>query len=297
MKSYKNILFVAVSIIAASNSHITQTDDDWNRFVNLFTNLFSQSKYEDNLNQLRSDLRGIPQKDIDSIIYIARKKFNTKNPKKNYQINQIMHEAIVVQVKTNTTMMAERYTDNPEEIEVSVRSMVSNVKARFEQGENLNGLALTQFFDHDSLKRLVLQNIRDPHYDSYPTYITEHSTYPTRPAKEKPAPKRPSRLHAHHSSYNDYLNQLKNDLKGIPESDIDAIVAMGRQQLIQNKPTNTHKINNIMREAIINQVRINTRTYAGRLTNDQTAIDNTVQSMSGNVQARLARGDNLNGQA
>jgi len=294
MKNYKSILFIAASIITTSNNHITQTNDNFMvSFINQLSRFFEQSEYEDQLNQLRNDLRGIPPEDIDAIEFRARRNLNTKNPKKDSRINQIMRRAIVDQIRDITATAAKNYTNNQEEIDASVRSMVNNVEVRLKKGKNLNGLALTQFFNRNLLKRLILQNVKNPHCDSSQTYATKPSTYLTKPANQTFAPKRPSRLHA----YDEYLEQFKHDLKGIPVSDINAIAAIGRQELIRQRPTNDNKKNNIMHEAIINRVRINTHTYASSLTKDQSAIDNTVDSMNGNVKARLARGDNLNGEA
>ncbi len=307
MKNYKNILLVSVSVIAL-NSHVIQTYDDsaLNRFLNAFTDLFSKSEYENFLDQFRNDLRGIPQKDIDSIIFIARQKLITKKPENDYQINQLMREAITDQVRTITITMAECYTYNQKEIDASVQSMVGNVKARLNRGDNLNGLALKQFFDRNSLKKLVQQNVNEP-YTSQPTYTKPVcSPQPAYPPQQqiycpqsvpKFTPVKPSNPTVDHVSYNDYLEQLKHDLKGIPTSKIGTIVVMSRQELLRQKPTNDRKKIDIMCEAVINCVRIDTRAIASKLTNDQTAVNNTVQSMSGNVKARLAQGDNLNGQA
>ena len=164
MKNYKSILFIAASIITTSNNHITQTGSSFSSWW------FSQPNYEDNLNQLRDNLRGIPQKDIDGIVSIARKKLNAKNPKNDDQINQIMHGAIVDQVENITAAEAQCHTNNTKEIEASVRSMVGNVKARLKRGKKLNGLAFAQFFDHDSLKWLVQQNISRTQKEQAPKF-------------------------------------------------------------------------------------------------------------------------------
>jgi len=288
MKNYKNILFIAVSIIATSNNHITKAGNSTSS---------PQFEYTDYLNQLRHDLRGVPQKDIDATERIAQKKLNAEKPKNGDRVNQIMRESIVDRVRDITIDTARHHTTNPKEIEASVRSMVGNVKARLARGENLNGLAVEEFFDRNSLKQLILQNVKNPYHNSSPTYLPQPSTYSTKLASQTPAPKKPSRLHFYRDSDNEYLARLKNKLRGIPSFEINAIAAIVGQELIRKRPTNEFKKNEITRKVIINRVRMNTHALADRLTNNQTTIDNTIESMSGNVKARLAGDDNLNGQA
>jgi hypothetical protein len=294
MKNYKTILLTSLCIVALNYSSISQAYDKWPRFMNWFFNSSPESPYESYLVQLRNDLQGIPTRDINSIIVLARKKLLLKNPENEYHINQLMRDAIVDQVRTITIDMAKNHTNNQKEIDASARSMVSNIKARLNRGENLNGLALKQFFDRDSLKHLVLQNIKNSH--NRQTVYNKPSTYSSQPSY-KPQIAIPITSIIYDLSNDDFLHQMRHDLKGVPESDINAIIAATRQEFLRKKPTNDYNKNSIAREAITNRVRMNTRIIANQLTHNATLVDNTVHSMSGNVKARLARGDNLNGQA
>ncbi len=163
MKNYKSILFIAASIITTSNNHITQTGSSFSSWW------FSQPNYEDNLNQLRDNLRGIPQKDIDGIVCIAQNKLNTKNPTNDYRINQIMREAIISRVRINTHATASRLTNNQTVINNTVQSMSGNIKARLARGDNLNGQALAQFFG-PSLERMVQQNVSQTQKEQIPKF-------------------------------------------------------------------------------------------------------------------------------
>lgn len=89
-----------------------------------------------------------------------------------------------------------------------------------------------------------------------------------------------------------YLDQLKNSLIGIPESDIDVIREETRQKLVRRKSRNE-----ILRKVVIDRVKINTRILAGKLTDNPEKIEALVKLMTSNLKKQLQQDDNLNGPA
>ena len=317
MKNYKSILLITVSIIAINNSHITQTYDDspwdnfWNEFADFVGRLRTGSAYEGRLNQLSNELGNFPRKDRNFIVSETRRKCISEDPQDDERaFRKITSKVIVKRVNQVVPSIAKSCKGTREQRENATYFIVGDVKAFLEkkfigQNESLDHPRLIQVFERARLKELIQQNIEysnnqsaytEPTYSPHPVYPPKQPTY-SRPVQKVPVPAKPSNPAVYRISNDDYLEQFQHDLKGIPTSKIGAIVAMGRQEFLRQKPTNDRKKINIMCEAVINCVRIDTRAIASRLTNDQTTVDNTVQSMSENVKERLKRGDNLNGQA
>ena len=64
MKNYKNILFVAVTIITISNSHITRNDDDLTRFF----------KNNGSKRLVQNDVVAIPARHTEAVETLAEAK-------------------------------------------------------------------------------------------------------------------------------------------------------------------------------------------------------------------------------
>ena len=115
--------------------------------------------HEDYLQQLRHDLKGLPPVDINEIVSITRKKLRNQNPSNDYAINKLLREGVVDRVRTIARSEAGTLTQDRRVIDISVHSIVGSVKARLNRGDNLNDLALQQFFDRNELRHMINQNI------------------------------------------------------------------------------------------------------------------------------------------
>ncbi len=136
--------------------------------------------HEDYLQQLRHDLKGLPPIDINEIVSINRKKLKNQNPSNDYAINKLMREGVVDRVRTITRSTAGTLTQDRRVIDISVHSIVGSFKARLNRGENINGLALRQFFDRNELRHMINQNIsaHDAQQNNYTPPVYRPSASP-----------------------------------------------------------------------------------------------------------------------
>ncbi len=308
MKNYKSIIFALLGIITF-NFYVTQANNNtfWQRFTRAIwgtNNKNSLTQLQKNyIQKIRNELNNIPTIDRQAIVIELEDRFIKEQPQTENACQQVRNRAILDHFKAILTAIFFEFPFSLKEKIAIQRSLVDNVQAYLSQNNSLDSPRFSQFFERNSLAELIQQARQSLYtsgnqsYNPTPSAPSEYQQPTYSHPGQKPAPVQPSAPSAYHSSYDDFLRQVRHDLKGIPESDINAIIATGRQELLRKTPTNDYNKNSIMREIITNRVRINTRTIASQFTNNATLIDNTVQSMSGNVKARLARGDNLNGQA
>lgn len=101
-------------------------------------------------------------------------------------------------------------------------------------------------------------------------------------------------------SLEDYLTQLRHDLKPIPQRDIDEITNTARRklrQLCDHERKNKDKVNRILRRAIVEHVETETVNIARNLTDDSDKINRLKKSMGKNIDNRLKKILYPNGEA
>ena len=166
MKNYKTMLFVAVSIIIASNNHIAQSG-----------NSIPSQKYENGifLLKLQDKLRKCLKSDYNAIVTTGRRKFAQEKPENSSQRFEIMHTIILERVKLNTRFMLDklindqyygkvftnargqpsgtngacasaRLVHNPAYIDDIMQSSIDNAKAKLERNNCLGEGVLTNLF-------------------------------------------------------------------------------------------------------------------------------------------------------
>ena len=98
----------------------------------------------------------------------------------------------------------------------------------------------------------------------------------------------------------DYLTQLRHDLRPIPQEDIDAITSTARRKVdwfAGRRSQNNDRVNQQLRSVIVDHVESQARIIAGRHTNDSARIERVAKSMRENVRTRLERISYPNGEA
>ncbi len=153
MKNCKSILFIAVSIIVASNNLITQSGKQIlppkgeNRIF--FIRLQNRLKFH------------VPRSNIKKLVTMGRLKFTEKKPNDFSQKLKIIREVIVSLVKINTRTVVGELTDDPDLIDNTVQVISNKAKARLEQDDCcLNGKALEDFFGQRLATMVHNENIR-----------------------------------------------------------------------------------------------------------------------------------------
>lgn len=97
------------------------------------------------------------------------------------------------------------------------------------------------------------------------------------------------------SHYTSHLHKFKQQLFGIPQSDINIIMDNAKKTLKKAKPKTNSHINQLMRGEIITHLETIAQAIAQQYTADQTIIDNSVSSMVGNIMTYLEQNKNIDG--
>jgi len=97
--------------------------------------------------------------------------------------------------------------------------------------------------------------------------------------------------------YENILNDLSKALKGIPKDQIEAIKDLAGTNLKGIDLNNSDKVNEVIRTAILKQIKIFSRQHVATYTSDAQLTNKTIASIEYSVLSRLDKMPPLNGEA